>query len=299
VRRITEFGKIFGEGVSAFFEEEAHSRGAAIAFYTMTAMGPILYISAWIAGLVLGAHVAHDRVIYEVRHVVGRDTAAMLQAAIEGSSKMHGGFWGTIVGAIVLVLTSGGVFVEVQSALNCIWKVQRPAFSWPRFLASWGESILMVMGLGLLLCVSVLINALVGAFGAYFERLFGIGSWVVWLLNFAVSSTLITVLFASIYMVLPNRDLKWGDVIMGAIVTTVLILIGEYLIAFYLAMTAIGHRYGSAGGAMAILMWIYYSVQVFLLGAEFTKAWSLRHGSAAARAVAKAESREYRLDEAA
>ena len=288
VRRLIEFRILFRDVVAAFFEDDALSRGAAIAFYATTAMGPVLYISAWIAGLFLGSQAAHAGLIGQIRHVVGGDTAAMLQTAIMASGQAHGAFWPTLVGALVLMLTAGGVFVEVQSALNFIWKTRRPAFTVWSLLRSWGESIVLVMGLGVLLCASLLVNALVGAFGGYFERLFGIGGWLVLLLNFAVSSSLITFLFASIYMVLPNRELQWRDVLTGAVMTTVLILIGEYLIAYYLATTAIGHRYGSAGGAIAFLMWIYYSVQVFLLGAEFTKVWSLRHGSPAARALVQA-----------
>lgn len=297
--KIVEFWRFLREGVEAFFEDEAESRGAAIAFYTTTAMGPVLYICAWLTGLVLGSQAAHARLIYEIRRVVGRDTAQMLQEAIIAAGKMHGGAWGTLIGAVVLMFTAGGVFVEVQWALNRIWKVPNPPFSAGRFLRTWAQSIALVLALGVFLCASLLMNALIGALGVYFENVFGIGGWLAALMNFGLSAILITVLFAAIYKVLPNRELQLRDVMVGAVVTTVLILLGEYLIAFYLAASAIGHRYGSAGGAIAFLMWIYYSVQVFLLGAEFTKVWSMRHGSPAARAVANAPSHEYRLDEAA
>lgn len=291
-----EFWTLLKDGVEAFIEDNALSRGAAIAFYAMTAMGPVLYICAWMAGLFFGSKAAHTHLIYEVRRIVGRDTAAMLQGAIEASGNIHGGFWPTVVGALVLVLTAGGVFVEVQWALNCIWKTPNPNFTLGRMLRTWLLSIALVVGLGVLLCVSLLINALIGAFGSYFHILFGVGGWLVWLLNFILSASLITFLFAAIYRVLPNRALQWRDVLTGAVITTGLILIGEYLIALYLAWSALGHRYGSAGGAFAILMWLYYSVQVFLFGAELTKVWSGRHGSAAARAVAAVR---YRLDKAA
>lgn len=295
--KLSEMAILFREGVEEFFEDNALSRGAAISFYAMTAMGPIFYICAWVAGIFLGSKAAHTRLIYEVRRVIGHDTAAMLQAAIDASAKMmQGSLWPTIFGIVVLVLTAGGVFVEVQSALNCIWKAPVPPFTYGRMARTWLQSIALVGGLGILLCCSMLINAVVGAFGAYFHHIFGVGSWLVWMLNFCVSASLITFLFAAIYRWLPNRALEWGDVFTGAVVTTVLILIGEYLIAFYLATSALAHRYGSAGGAMAILIWLYYSVQVFLLGAEITKVWSKRHGSAAARAVITSP---YRLDRAA
>lgn len=294
--KIKDFWSLLQEGVEEFFEDSAHSRGAAISFYAVTAMGPVLYIGAWLTGLVFGSKAAHTHLIYEVRRVVGHDTAAMLQAAIEASGKIHGGFWPTLIGVTVLVLTAGGVFVEVQSALNCIWKVSTPPFTIGRMLRSWLQSIALVGGLGVLLCLSLLVNALVGAFGPYLSSLIGIAGEVIWLINFSLSATLITFLFAAIYRILPNRALEWRDVLVGAAITTALILIGEYLIALYLAMSALGHRYGSAGGAIAFLMWLYYSAQVFLLGAELTKVWSKRHGSPAARAVAATR---YRLDKAA
>lgn len=284
--KLREFWALLRDGGVAFFEDNALSRGAAISFYAMTAMGPVLYIGAWVAGIFLGAKAAHTHLLYEVGRVVGRDTAGMLHAAIAAAGQMHGGFWPTLAGVVVLVFTAGGVFVEVEAALNDIWKVPPPAFSWGRMAKSWLKSIALLGALGLLLCVSLMINTLIGAFGAYFHDLFGIGGWVVWLINTVVSAGLITFLFAAIYRLLPNRPLEWGDVLTGAVITAGLILVGEYLIAFYLAKTALSHRYGSAGGAMAVLVWLYYSAQVFLLGAEITKVWSKRHGSAAARAVA-------------
>lgn len=282
---------LFRDGVKEFFEDNALSRGAAISFYAMTAMGPILYICVWVAGIFFGSKVAHTRLIYEIRHVIGADTAGTLQAAIDASAKMQGGLWPTIFGAVVLVLTAGGVFVEVQAALNAIWKAPQPPFSFWHMVKTWLQSIALIFGLGVLLCCSLLVNAALGVFGRYFHHLFGIGGWLVWVLNFAVSTSLITFLFAAIYRLLPNRSLQWGDVVTGAFVTTGLILVGEYLIAFYLAESALAHRYGSAGGAMAVLIWIYYSVQVFLLGAEVTKVWSRRYGSPAARAVAAVRTR--------
>ena len=293
--RISEIGSLVKEGVEEFFEDAAHSRGAAISFYAMTAMGPVLYITAWVAGIFLGAKAAHTHLIDQVRRVIGPETAQMLQAAITAAGQIHGGLFGTLAGVALLLFTAGGVFVEVQAALNCIWKTPPPPFSWWRLVKSYLFSLALVGGLGLFLCASLMVNTMVGAFGTYFERLIGIGGGLVWLLNTAVSAGLITFLFAAIYRVLPNRALKWGDVLHGAVITAVLILLGEYAIAFYLAETALSHRYGSAGGAMAIMIWLYYSAQVFLVGAEITKVWSQRHGSPAAKAAAA----EIRLNRAA
>jgi membrane protein len=286
VGRLREIWLLVRDGVEEFFEDAAYSRGAAISFYAMTAMGPVLYIGAWVAGIFLGPKAAHTHLLYEVRRVIGYDTATMLEAAIAGAGQIRGGLFGTLAGAVVLVFTAGGVFVEVQSALNCIWKTTPPSFSWRRMGKSYLSSLALIGGLGLLLCVSLMVNTLIGAFGRYFEALIGINGGLVWLCNTAFSAGLITFIFAAVYRVLPNRMLAWRDVVAGAIITTILILVGEYAIAFYLAETALSHRYGTAGGAMAILIWLYYSAQVFLLGAEITKVWSKRYGSPAGKAAA-------------
>lgn len=287
MQTLKECWTLLKEAVAEFVKDNAISHGAAISFYAMTAMGPVLYVCAWLAGLVYGSHSAQMRLIYDVRRLVGGDTAGMLQAVMEAPAKFYTGFWPAFLGTLVLVFTAGGVFIEVQMALNSIWKTPDPPFSFWRMLRNWLQSIALVAGIGVLFCSSLFISTLVRLFGRYFEGLFGIGSTVVWIGNFAFSAVLICLLFAVIYQLLPNRELHWRDVLVGAAITTVLILVGEYLIALYLAMSALGHRYGVAGGAIAILLWLYYSVQVFLFGAELTKAWARRYGSLAARAVGR------------
>ncbi|MDE2181932.1 MAG: YihY/virulence factor BrkB family protein [Alphaproteobacteria bacterium] len=274
---LAEFWAFVKAALAAFFHDGALSRGAAISFYAMTATPPILYICAWLAGLVLGHHAASSGLIQEVGRIVGADTAKMLQTAIHSSGPRGTGFWAGAVGTAILVFTAGGVFIEVQDALNAIWHAAPPRMTLWRFLRSWIESLAMVLGLGVLLAMSLMVNALISGLGEHAEHFLGVGSWAARTVNFGVSATFITVLFAAIYMVLPNRDLRWRDVLVGAVVTTVLIEIGEFLIGLYLATSSISQRYGTAGGTIAVLMWIYYSVQVFLLGAEFTKVWSMRH----------------------
>ncbi len=291
--RIREFWALLQEAGAEFFRDNGFSRGAAISFYAMIAMGPILFICVWIAGLLVGSKAAHTRLFYEMRHLIGHGTAATLQAAMQGASSFHS-VWTTVIGFVILVLTAGGVFIELQSALNAIWKTPDPPFTFRRMARTWLQAIALVPLMGVLFVFSLFVNALVSIFGRYFESLFGIGGSVVWVGNLVFSAFLLSLLFAAIYRVLPNRALLWHDVMAGAIITTVLILIGEYLIALYLGLTALSTRYGAAGGAIAVLMWIYYSAQMFLLGAELTKAWASRHGSAAARAAGHAEN--YRLD---
>lgn len=277
---IAEYAAFLKEGTAAFVKDRALSRGAAIAFYALTAAAPILYFAALVAGVVLGRHAARSELVAEIGRAVGYGTAAQLGDAVRSIGRGFGGFWSGVVGSVVLVLTAGGVFVEVQDALNAIWKLPPPKTSLWRFLRSWAESLALVLALGFLLLVSLLINATIGALGDRVEHFLGVGPWFAWLLNLGISSVLIAFLIGAIYMVLPNRELHWRDVAFGAVVTTLLFQIGEFLIGWYVAITAVDHRYGPAAGLIVASIWIFYSAQVFLLGAELTKVWSWRHGGA-------------------
>jgi membrane protein len=274
--RQSEIWLLLRDAFHAFVEDNALSRGAAVAFYAMMAAAPILFISAYLGGLVMGGKLARSSLVEEISRLAGRNIAELMQSIAHGAGPAAGGFWAGAAGVAVLVLTAGGVFMEVQSALNAIWRVSPPAFSWTRFLRSWAESIVLVAALGFLLMASLLINAVLDMLGSHTENFLGVGRWLVWLANFGVTSVFLAVLFGAIYVVLPNRGLRWRDVAFGAVVTTVLFQIGELLIGFYLGLIAFGHDYGSAGGIIVLLMWVYYSAQVFLLGAELTKVWSLR-----------------------
>jgi membrane protein len=194
------------------------------------------------------------------------------------------GFWPNAVGVVLLVVTASGVFGEMQSSLNAIWKAK------PRGFTLWGLvrtrllSLGLVLALGFLLLISLVMNAVVTALGTRIGYVLPIGTAFAAVVNFAVSFVLVAALFAAIYKVLPDVALEWRDVIAGAIGTAVLFDIGEYLIALYLGSGfAVGRRYGAAGGLLLLLLWIYYTTQVFLLGAEFTKVYASRHGSQQSR----------------
>lgn len=263
----------------AFIEDEGLSRGAAIAFYAMTSIAPILYIAAYFGGVVMGRKLARGELAEEISRLAGHNVADLLQGVAHSIGPASAGVWPGFLSVVVLVLTAGAVFMEVQTALNVIWKASMPTFTVWRLLRSWAESLALVIALGALLLASMVFNALLDVLGDHAEHFFGVGSWLVWILSFAVATALMAVLFGAIYLVLPNRELSWRDVVFGAVVTAVLSQAGELLISLYVGFMA--RRYGSAGGVIVVLMWIYYSAQVFLLGAEITKVWSFRHGSLA------------------
>lgn len=265
--------------VFSFIEDGALSRGAAIAFYTVTSIAPVLLVVIAIAGLAFGREAAQNAVSLQLSGLMGQQTADVLQSAITSASGKSSSILATIIGVASLVVTASGVFSEMQSALNVVWKVESKATTLSRLLRTRAIGFGLVAALGFLLIVSLAVSAGLAAFGDYLDSIAPIGKFVLKILNFTFSLALLAVLFAAIYKVLPDRRLQWRDVIIGAFVTAVLFTVGKTLIGWYLGSSAIGSSYGAAGGLIVLLLWVYYSVQVFLLGAEFTKIYANRQGS--------------------
>jgi membrane protein len=275
----TEAWKMIKDTVLSFIEDSALSRGAAIAFYTVTSIAPVLLIVVAIAGLVFGREAAQNAISGQLTGLMGQQTADVLQAAIASAAGKSSSILATMVGIATLVLTASGVFGEMQSALNAIWKTEPQATTVSRLIQARAVSLGLVAALGFLLIVSLAVSAGLTAFGNYLDSIMPIGRFILPVLNFVVSFALLAVLFAAIYKVLPDRPLEWRDVIFGAVVTAILFTIGKSLIGLYLGSSAIASSYGAAGGLIVLLLWVYYSVMIFLLGAEFTKTYANRHGS--------------------
>ena len=276
---LTEAWKMIKNTVLSFIEDSALSRGAAIAFYTVTSIAPVLLIVVAIAGLVFGREAAQNAISGQLTGLMGQQTADVLQAAIASAAGKSSSILATMVGIATLVLTASGVFGEMQSTLNAIWKTEPRATTVSRLIQARAVSLGLVAALGFLLIVSLAVSAGLTAFGNYLDSIMPIGRFILPALNFVVSFALLAVLFAAIYKVLPDRPLEWRDVIFGAVVTAILFTIGKSLIGLYLGSSAIASSYGAAGGLIVLLLWVYYSVMIFLLGAEFTKNYANRHGS--------------------
>jgi membrane protein len=276
---LTEAWKMIKNTVLSFIEDSALSRGAAIAFYTVTSIAPVLLIVVAIAGLVFGREAAQNAISGQLTGLMGQQTADVLQAAIASAAGKSSSILATMVGIATLVLTASGVFGEMQSTLNAIWKTEPRATTVSRLIQARAVSLGLVAALGFLLIVSLAVSAGLTAFGNYLDSIMPIGRFILPVLNFVVSFALLAVLFAAIYKVLPDRPLEWRDVIFGAVVTAILFTIGKSLIGLYLGSSAIASSYGAAGGLIVLLLWVYYSVMIFLLGAEFTKTYANRHGS--------------------
>jgi membrane protein len=266
--------KLFKDTVLAFIDDEALSRGAAIAFYAVTSIAPVLLIVIAIAGLAFGHDAAENAVKGQLSELMGEQTADVVQTAVANASGKSSGILATLIGIATLIATASGVFGEMQTALNAIWKVQSSGTTLSRLVRARAASLGLVAALGFLLMVSLVVSAGLTAFGNYLNSLFPFGALVLSILNVAVSLLLISVLFAAIYKVLPDRHLQWRDVILGAIVTAVLFTIGKALIGWYIGSSAVASSYGAAGALIVLLLWVYYSAQIFLLGAEFTKVFT-------------------------
>lgn len=273
--------------VLSFIDDEALSRGAAIAFYTATSIAPVLLIVVAIAGLVFGQDAAQNSISSELGGLMGQQTAVVLQAAVASAANKSSGLLATIIGIATLIATASGVFGEMQAALNSIWKAKPRDTTMSRLIRARVTSLGLVGALGFLLIVSLAVSTALTAFSNYLDTVFPTGKLILPALNFVVSLALLAVLFAAIYKVLPDRQLQWRDVITGAAVTSVLFTIGKSLIGWYIGSSAVASSYGAAGGLIVLLLWVYYSAQTFLLGAEFTKVYAKRHGSKQAKPVAE------------
>lgn len=275
------------ESVSSWVEDFAPSMGAAIAYYTVFSIAPLLLIVIAIVGFVFGHDAATGRIFEELRGLMGDQAAATLQTMVKSASDPGKGAIATIIGVVTLIFGATTVFSELQSALDRIWRA--PAATkrqglWKLVrtrLLSFG----MILGIGFLLLVSLAASAAIAAFSALWGPLFAGFGVLLNVVNIVVSVVIITILFALIYKFLPRTRISWHDVWIGAAVTAVLFTVGKFLIGLYLGRSSAVSTFGAAGSLAVVLVWVYYSAQIFLLGAEFTWVYSYRHGSRQGEAV--------------
>lgn len=266
------------DAAEAFIDDGALSRGAAIAFYAITSVGPVLLIIVAIAGLFFGQAAAQGALMDKLSKAMGPQSAGFLQMAIGKASDHKSGIIATIIGLVSLVITASGVFGEMQTALNAIWRASPEGSTVTKLIKARLTSLSLVVSLGFLLLVSLVIGAVIAAVGETLNRILPFADTLLGLLNFTVSLVLLAAIFAAIYKILPDTHLEWRDTIVGAFVTALLITIGKMAIGIYLGRLGIASAYGAAGSVLASLLWVYYSAQIFLFGAEFTRAYAAAHG---------------------
>ena len=282
---ISAVRKMLVDTTLSFIDDEALSRGAAIAFYAITSLAPVLLIVIAVAGLVFGQEAAQNAISGQFSALMGKQAADLLESVIASASAESSGVLATIVGMVTLIATASGVFGEMQAALNTIWKTRSRGTILSRLVRARIASLGLVGALGFLLIVSLAVSAGLTAFANHLDTL-PVGALFLSVLNFAISLLLFAVLFGAIYKVLPDRTLQWKDVVVGALMTSVLFNLGKTVIGWYLGSSAVASSYGAAGGLIVLLLWVYYSAQIFLFGAEFTKIYANAHGSKRKRPVA-------------
>jgi membrane protein len=286
------FAKIWDlikDTVSGFMADEALSRAAAIAYFTIFSIAPLLLIVIAIAGLVFGQEAAQAAIMGQFSGLMGKGSgdalASMLQSA--GSQSQKSGTIATIIGIVALLITASGAFGEIQSSLNKIWKAE-PKAGLSRLVRARIASLGLVMTLGFLMLVSLVISAGIAALGHWVEGIFPGAKALMSVVNFVITLALLSAVFAAIYKFLPDKPIAWRDVAVGAVATALLFTIGKSLIGLYIGSSKVAESYGTAGSLIVILVWIYYSTLTFLLGAEFTRAYAQRFGSHAAQPEAAA-----------
>jgi len=277
--KLTDIYPLLKKTLSDWIDDKAPTFAAALAYYTVFSIAPLLIIAVAVSGLVFGEEAAHGEIRAQLQSLVGSSGAAVIEDMMVNASKPSSSILATIVGVVVLFFGATGAFVELQEFLNHIWNVKPSRLNGiVDFFRVRLLSFSMVLGVAFLLLVSLIISAGLSALGHYFND-FMPGSEIVWqVVDIVVSLAVITMLFAMIYKVLPDVQVQWRDVWLGAFVTAVLFSVGKFAIGYYLGKTSAASSYGAAGSVAIILLWVYYSAQVLFIGAEFTQVFARYKG---------------------
>ncbi len=269
----------------AWVDDYAPSMGAALAYYTVFSLAPLLLIVISVAGLVFGPDAARGEIFGELRDLMGDDAAKAVESLLISVSKPSQSVVATLVGLAVVLVGATSVFGELQNALDRIWRAPARVNAGSNLdgllsllhtrLLSFG----MILGVAFLLMVSLMLSALIAALGSWWGQLFGGWSMLAQIINGVVSFALTALVFALIYKLMPRVSVQWSDVALGALATAVLFTLGKVFIGAYIGKTGVASGFGAAGSIVIVLVWVYYSSQIFLLGAEFTRVYAHSLGS--------------------
>ena len=265
---------------SSWIDDYAPSMGAALAYYTVFSIAPLLLIVISIAGLVFGEEAARGEIVSQLQGLMGADAAKAVEGLLESVNKPGKGIFATLFGIIVLLIGATTVFGELQDALDRIWRAPaRQGSGLWNLLRARILSFGMILGVGFMLIASLVVSAGLSALGRWWAPLFGGWEFLLQFVNLAVSFALVTAIFAMIYKIMPRVNIEWHDVWIGAAVTSLLFTIGKFLIGLYIGKSGVASGFGAAGSLVVVFIWVYYSAQIFLLGAEFTWVYAHSYGS--------------------
>lgn len=258
--------------------DNAARLGAALSYYTLFSLAPLLVIAIGVAGLAFGREAAQGQIVGELHGLVGEAGARAIQDMVEASRRPQAGILATVIGLFTLFLGATGAFAELKSALNVVWDVPEQRGGLKALLLGRLWSFAMVLAVGFLLIVSLVISAAIAAGDGLFQWI-GVPSAAVQWTNAGVSFLIITALFALIFKLLPDTEIEWRDVWAGALFTSALFAAGKWAIGLYLGRSGLASTFGAAGSVVVLVVWVYYAAQIFFFGAEMTQAYARRHGS--------------------
>jgi membrane protein len=267
------------EAASGWLGHNASRTGAALAFYTVFSLAPVLTLSIAIAGFFFGEAAARGEIVDQIGGLVGPQGAQLVQSVLQNANRPGAGFLATIVSIVTLVLGANTALAELKSGLDHTWNV--PPDKRTGFMYSVRTRLLsvgLILSLGFLLLVSLVISAALTALERFSRGEMLINTVLAWI-NFLFAFVLVAALFATIYKVLPSVKIAWRDVTIGSFVTAFLFTLGKFAIGVYVGNSGVASTYGAAGSVVLILIWVYYSAQILLYGAEFTRAFAYRFGS--------------------
>ena len=278
--RLKTAGRLVRETVAEANQDNVPLFAAALAYYTVFSLAPVLVIAIAIVGVAFGEEAARGEIGRQMQGLLGAQGAEFVQSMIQNANQPgSGGLLATIVSTGILLFGASGVFGQLQTALNTIWEVKpKPGRAVKSFLQSRFLSFAMVLVIGFLLLVSLVLSAVLAGISTYFKAVFPEFVILGQLLNFALSFAVVTLLFASIYKFLPDVHIPWKNLWVGAGVTALLFNIGKFAIGLYLGNSTVGSTYGAAGSLVVVLIWVFYSAQILLYGAEFTQVYSKYRG---------------------
>ncbi len=278
------------QSIAAWSDDYASSMGAALAYYTLFSLAPLLLVVIALAGLVYGQEAARGAVLAQFAGLIGEEGSEVIQGLLKNASQPTQSLIASLIGIVTLIVGATSIFAELQSDLDRIWRA--PAARKPAGVAGLLRTRLLSFGLivsiGFLLLVSLIVSAVLAALSKWYSGWFP--GWIITMevVNQVVSLAFVTILFAMMYRILPSVRVAWNDVWRGALATAVLFTIGKYLIGLYLGRAGVASGFGAAGSLVVLLVWVFYSAQIFLLGAEFTWLYAHSHGSRADSSPAKA-----------
>lgn len=271
--------EVLKQTVRDWSEDKAPRLGAALAYYTIFSIAPLIVIVLAIAGLWFDKQAAHDQIFAQIGGLVGESGAKAISGLLQAADKPREGIVASVLALVTLIFGATGVFVQLQDALNTIWEVKpKPGRGIMGFIRQRILSLAMVFGIGFLLLVSLVVSAGLAAAGKWFAGAMPGGEQVWHALNFLISFVVIAAMFTLMFKYLPDVKVAWKDVWLGGALTAFLFVLGKFALGFYLGRPSMSSAYGAAGSLVIVLLWVYYSAQILFLGAEFTQVYADRFG---------------------